>query len=70
MGKRLDMADQLRRAIKKDGRSLYAIRKASTLKSIGPLQRFVAREHGLTLSSAEKLADSLGLKLVLVKKGA
>ncbi len=63
----IPLTDQLRRAIKKDGRSLYAIAKQSGL-TVSALQRFVAKEHGMTLLSAEKLVDALGLRLTLTKQ--
>ncbi len=64
MARRTDIQEQLRRAIKRDSRSLYALARDAGL-GIGPLQRFVAREHGMTLTSAEKLATALGLVLTL-----
>ncbi len=60
-------AEQLRRAIKRDGRSIRRLALDSGLH-IGPLQRFVAKEHGMTLTSAEKLVGALGLQLTIVKK--
>ena len=61
------LEEQLRRAIERDGRSIYALARDSGL-GIGPLQRFVARQHGMTLTSAEKLAAALGMTLRLTRK--
>ncbi len=63
----IPLTGQLRRAIKRDGRSIYALAKHSGL-TVSALQRFVAEEHGMTLGSAEKLADALGLRLTLTKQ--
>jgi hypothetical protein len=67
MAKQKRLVAQLRRAIRDDGRSLYAIAKASKLY-IGPLQRFVAGDHGMTCDSADRLAEALGLEIKLVKR--
>ena len=54
---------QLQAAIASTGQSLYAIAQAS---GIAPpiLQRFVNNERGITLETAGKLADYLGLSLL------
>ena len=67
MAKQRPLVDQLRRAIREDGRSIYALAKASKLH-IGPIQRFVAREHGMTCDSADRLCAALGVEIRLVKR--
>jgi hypothetical protein len=54
---------QLQAAIAATGQSLYAIAQAA---GIAPpiLQRFVNNERGITLETAGKLADYLGLSLL------
>jgi hypothetical protein len=58
------MQEQLRAAIAKDGRSINQLHKDAAI-GLGPLQRFVARKHGCTVTTAEKLVAALGLVLVL-----
>ena len=67
MAKHRPLVEQLRRTISEDGRSLYAIAKASGLH-IGPIQRFVAREHGMTCDSADRLCAALGVEIRLMKR--
>ena len=64
---KLRFADLIRRAIKKDDRSLYRIGKDSGV-AVSVLQRFVARERGLNLSTAEKICRVIDLELRPVKK--
>ena len=61
---RYSLKVQLTQAIRRDGRSLYAIAKAAGI-AIGPLQRFMAKQHGATLDTADKLAKALRLRIVL-----
>ncbi len=65
MAKQKSIEDQLRAAIKKDGRSIYAIARDAGL-GIGPTQRFAASIHGITMRNAVKMAATLGLELKLV----
>ncbi len=67
MAKRKSIEDQLRVAIKNDGRSIYAIARDAEL-GIGPTQRFAASVHGITMRNAVKLAATLGLELKLVRR--
>jgi Helix-turn-helix len=53
---------QLQAAIASTGQSLYAIAHASGVAA-PVLQRFVNGERGITLDTASKLADYLGLTL-------
>lgn len=62
MAKRLTWNEIIRRSVHADGRSIYALARDSGL-GIGPMQRFAAGEHGLTMTSAEKLGRILGLEL-------
>ena len=62
MAKRLSWNQLVRRAVHADSRSIYALARDSGL-GIGPMQRFAAGEHGLTLNSAEKLCRVLGIEL-------
>lgn len=62
MAKRLSWNEKLRRAVRADARSIYRLCKDSGL-GIGPLQRFEAGTHGLTIESAEKLCGLLGWEL-------
>lgn len=59
MGK---IAEQLRRAVQESGQSLYAIANATDM-SQGILSRFMRSERTMTLDTAEKLTDYLGLEL-------
>ena len=67
MAKQKPLVDQLRRAIRDDGRSLYAVAKAAELR-ISPLQRFMRKEHGITADSADRLCEALGLSIRLVRR--
>jgi len=54
-------------AIKKSGYSIYKLAKESGV-SQPVLCRFMNGKRGITLATASKLADTLGLKLILEKK--
>ena len=54
---------QLQAAIAATGQSLYAVAQASGIAA-PVLQRFVNGERGITLETASKLADYLGLSLL------
>ncbi len=62
MAKRLDWHDIIRKAVKASGLSLYRVAK-DTGMSVAPVQRFMAGEHGLTVTSAEKIGRLVGLEL-------
>jgi plasmid maintenance system antidote protein VapI len=57
--------DALRAAIERSGLTVYAL---STLAGVTPQQvgRFVKGERDITLGTASKLAQALGLELVAV----
>jgi hypothetical protein len=57
------LAQQLKAAISATGKSLYSIAQASGVAA-PVLQRFVNGERGITLETAGKLADYLGLSLL------
>jgi hypothetical protein len=58
------LAAVIRKAVEEDGRSLYAIVKAAGC-SYQAVHPFIRRQkEGLALSTASKLCDALGLKLV------
>jgi len=59
---RKTMAEVLKEAIERDGRSLYAIAKAAGM-TYPPLYRFAHDQQGLRLETADKLATALGLVL-------
>ncbi len=62
-----DWNEKVRAAVRRDGRSLYALAKAADLW-ISPMQRFMEGTSGLTLDSAERLCKVLGMDLVAIKK--
>jgi len=53
---------QLQAAIKRDGRTLYELQKASGVDR-GVLSRFIAGERTITLRTAGRIAKVLGLEL-------
>lgn len=55
--------ETLREAIRRSGLTHYAIGKAAGVAP-AQLDRFVAGERDLTLATAAKVADALGLALV------
>lgn len=57
-----DIETELRRAIEKDGRTVYRL-SADSGVSAGQIHRFIAKERTLTLTAAGKLATALGLHL-------
>jgi hypothetical protein len=57
------LTTQLQAAIAATGQSLYAVAQASGVAA-PVLQRFVNGERGITLETAAKLADYLGLSLL------
>ena len=57
---------QLRAAIIKSGLSVYKLAKDSGV-SQPVLSRFMNRKRGITLATASKLAETLGLELVSKK---
>jgi plasmid maintenance system antidote protein VapI len=59
--KRPSLGDQLRKAIKDSGLTVYAVAKGSGLSQSVTL-RFVAQQRDVTLSSATKLAHFFGME--------
>lgn len=57
----------MRKAIRDSGLSLYALAKQADI-GVAPIQRFMAGEHGMTLTTAEKLASIVGVKLVVKRR--
>ncbi len=57
-----DIIEQLKAAINGSGKSRYALSCASGVPQ-SALSRFMSGERGLSLESAAKLADALGLEL-------
>lgn len=60
---------QLRKAIESSGLSVYRISKKSGV-SEGVLSRFLNGQRGMTLATASRLAESLGLELAAKKRKA
>jgi plasmid maintenance system antidote protein VapI len=56
------VSEALRDAITERGLTAYAAAKQSGV-SVDAIQRFLNAQRGLTLSTVDKLADSLGLTL-------
>jgi len=59
---KIDLDETMRRAIQRDGRTLYRLARDSGVNS-AILGRFVRRERGLTLETASRLCQALGLEL-------
>lgn len=59
--------DALRRAVENSNESRYRIAKGSGINA-SQLARLVSGERGLRIETAERLADYLGLQLVLKQK--
>ncbi|HPF37591.1 MAG TPA: hypothetical protein PK093_03025 [Phycisphaerae bacterium] len=57
-----DWNEVLRKACERDKRTTYAIARDSGL-AVAPLSRFIAGTQTITLTSAMKLADTLGYRL-------
>ena len=61
------MIEQIKKALEADGRTRYRIAKASGITQ-GQLSRLVSGERGLTVDTLERLADCLGLEIVIRPK--
>ncbi|WP_428937286.1 helix-turn-helix domain-containing protein [Fontivita pretiosa] len=57
------ISDRLREAILRSGQSRYAIARATGI-SQAALSRFMSGKRGLSLGSADKLAEYFGLQLL------
>lgn len=62
------IADQLRQAIKRSGKSRYRVSLDSGI-SEAVLSRFVSGKSDLTLANTDKLCKALGLRVVLEPEG-
>lgn len=62
-----EIPDEIREAIRRSGKSLRAVARASGV-NVGAISRLMARKQGLTLESAKKLGGALGFRLRLVRK--
>jgi transcriptional regulator with XRE-family HTH domain len=62
-----NIIDQLRRAMRDSGETEYAIAKASGV-SQSVVNRFVSGERGISLETAAKLCEYLGIELVASRR--
>ncbi len=60
-------SDQIRQLVKTSGSSRYAICKATGIDQ-GAMSRFVAGHRGLSLDSLDKLANYLGMEIIIRPK--
>ena len=65
----MTLSDELRQAIVDSGLTLYRVAKDSGV-SYGVMYRFAADERDITLTTAGKIADALGLHLAKLPKRA
>ena len=65
--KTASLSSVIKRAIRADGRSLYRIAKNADV-AVAVLQRFMSRERGITVRTADRICPVLGLELRPVKK--
>ncbi|MFO0828438.1 MAG: helix-turn-helix transcriptional regulator [Phycisphaerales bacterium] len=63
------LLDRIREAVESSGQTRYAIAKATGIAQ-SQLSRLVRGENGLTIETAERLADHLGLRIALEPKSA
>lgn len=52
----------IRKAIRDSGLSLYAVARDSGC-NVAPIQRFMAKEHGMTVETLERVAPIVGIEL-------
>ncbi len=62
--KRLTLTEQVRRAIAESGMTRYRIAQETGIAE-STLCKFMAGQRGFTLASLDKLADYLGLEIVV-----
>lgn len=67
MGKRLDLSEQLRRAIDTSGSSRYAICQAIGLDA-AVMSRFMSGTSGLSIETIDRLGQHLGLQITTTRK--
>jgi plasmid maintenance system antidote protein VapI len=65
----MSLTNQLHQAINKSGLSLYAIAKA-TDTSYSAIHGFARGQRGLTLETADRLAELFGMRLTAPKRRA
>lgn len=63
----MNISGALREAVRKDGRTLKAMAESSGVDG-GQLSRFMRDERSLTLESADKLIEALGLHCEFTKR--
>ena len=61
------LLDQIRDRIERSGKSRYAIWKATGITQ-GHLSRLMTGEAGLSLDTLERIADYLGLEIIIRPK--
>jgi len=61
------LSDQIRHAIETCGKTRYQIAKESGVDA-ATLCRFVQGKHGLLMDSLDRVAECIGLRVVLAKK--
>lgn len=61
------LLDTMRKAIEASGKTRYVIHKATGIDQ-GQLSKLMKGQAGLSLDSLEKLADFLGLEIILRPK--
>jgi transcriptional regulator with XRE-family HTH domain len=57
------ISERIKEEIERRGLTAYALGKMTKLNP-GVIQRFLNGERGLTLATADKIADALGLELI------
>lgn len=62
------LLDKIRRAVETSGKTRYRIAKESGI-SAAQLSRLVNGQSGMTVETIERLADYLGLRIVIEPKG-
>jgi len=67
MSKRLSLSDQIRRAVDECGLSRYEVCKRLGLDQ-AHLSRFMAGTEGMSIPLLDRLADFLGVRVVIEKK--
>ena len=63
----MDMASQIRTAFRESGLSRFELSKRTAV-AYSVIHRFMAEERDLTLNTASKLVDELGLELRPVRR--
>jgi DNA-binding phage protein len=64
----MTISARLREAVRTSGRSMCATAREAGIDKAS-LSRFLSGERSLTLESAERLAEALGLRLVAGRRG-